>query len=50
MTWCEIDKFAQKAYQALYDTRGEQFYENIRDIDAGELADFDLLVAGLKKT
>ena len=44
--WCEIDKFAQKAYRALYDTGGEQFYENIRNIDAGELADFDLLVAG----
>ena len=42
--WCEIDKFAQKAYRALYDTGGEQFYENIRNIDAGELADFDLLV------
>ena len=50
VTWCEIDKFAQKTYQALYDTGGEQFYENIRNIDAGELADFDLLVAGLKKT
>ena len=50
MAWCEIDRFAQKAYRALYDTGGEQFYENIRNIDAGELADFDLLVAGLKKT
>ncbi len=44
--WCEIDKFAQKAYRALYDTGGEQFYENIRNIDAGELADFDLLTGG----
>lgn len=40
--WCEIDRFAQKAYKALYDTGGEQFYENIRDIDVGKLADFDL--------
>ena len=46
VAWCEIDKFAQKAYRALYDTGGEQFYENIRNIDAGELADFDLLVGG----
>ena len=46
VAWCEIDKFAQKAYRALYNTGGEQFYENIRNIDAGELADFDLLVAG----
>lgn len=37
--WCEIDRFAQKAYKALYDTGGEQFYENIRDIDVGKLAD-----------
>ena len=46
VAWCEIDKFAQKAYRALYNTGGEQFYENIRNIDAGELADFDLLVGG----
>lgn len=44
--WCEIDRFAQKAYKALYDTGGEQFYENIRDIDVGKLADFDLLIGG----
>ena len=44
--WCEIDRFAQKAYKALYDTGGEQFYENIRDIDVGKLADFDLLSGG----
>ena len=46
VAWCEIDGFAQKAYRALYDTGGEQFYENIRNIDAGELEDFDLLVEG----
>ncbi len=31
--WCEIDRFAQKSYRALFDTGGEQFYANIRDID-----------------
>ena len=46
MGWCEIDRFAQKAYKALYDTGSEQFYENIRDIDVGKLADFDLLIGG----
>ena len=46
MGWCEIDKYAQKAYRALYDTGGEEFYENIRDIDTGGLADFDLLTGG----
>ncbi len=44
--WSEIDKFAQKAYRALYDTEGEAFYENIRAIDTGGLADFDLLTGG----
>ncbi|MCM1508572.1 MAG: DNA (cytosine-5-)-methyltransferase [Ruminococcus flavefaciens] len=46
VAWCEIDKFAQKAYRTLYETGGEQFYENIRDIDTARLADFDLLVGG----
>ncbi len=46
VAWCEIDKFAQMAYKSLYDTRGEQFYENIRNIDTRELTDFDLLVGG----
>ena len=46
VAWCEIDKFAQKSYRALYDTGGEDFYENIRDIDAAGLRDFDLLVGG----
>ncbi|MDE5753429.1 MAG: DNA cytosine methyltransferase, partial [Oscillospiraceae bacterium] len=44
--WCEIDKFAQKAYRTLYDVGGENFYENIRTIDARGLADFDLLTGG----
>ena len=46
VAWCEIDKFAQKAYRMLYDTGDEQFYENIRNINAGELTDFDLLTGG----
>ena len=25
--WCEIDRFAQKAYRTLYDTKGEIFYD-----------------------
>lgn len=46
VAWCEIDRFAQRSYRALYDTGGEDFYENIRDIDARGLKDFDLLVGG----
>ena len=44
--WCEIDKFAQKAYRALYDTESEVFYEDITKIDYGSMPDFDLLVGG----
>ena len=44
--WCEIDKFAQKAYRALYDTGGEAFYEDITKIDYRGMPDFDLLVGG----
>lgn len=43
---CEIDKYAQKAYHEIYDTGGEQFYEDIRKIDTGQLANFDLFVGG----
>ena len=44
--WCEIDRYAQKAYRALYDTGGEKFYEDITKIDYGGMPDFDLLVGG----
>ena len=44
--WCEIDKFSQKAYRALYNTGGEAFYEDITKIDYGGMPDFDLLVGG----
>jgi DNA-cytosine methyltransferase len=44
--WCEIDRFAQKAYRTLYDTKGEIFYEDITKIDYGNMPDFDLLVGG----
>ena len=41
--WCEIDKFAQKAYRTLYDVGGEDFHENIRTTRG--LADFDSSLA-----
>ena len=44
--WCEIDKFSQKAYRALYNTGGEAFYEDITKIDYRGMPDFDLLVGG----
>ena len=42
--WCEIDKFAQKAYRILFDTGKEEFYEDITKIDYRTMPDFDLLV------
>lgn len=44
--WCEIDKFAQKAYRILFDTGKEEFYEDITKIDYRTMPDFDLLVGG----
>lgn len=44
--WCEIDKFAQKAYRILFDTGKEGFYEDITKIDCGKMPNFDLLVGG----
>ena len=39
---CEIDKYANQAYNAMYDTEGECFFEDARTIDPGALPDIDL--------
>ena len=44
--YCEIDKYAKKAYETLYDTEGEVFYDDARKIDPNELPDFDLICGG----
>jgi len=44
--FCEIDKFAQQAYRALYDTEKEYFCDDARTINPNEVPDFDLLCAG----
>lgn len=44
--FCEIDKFAQRAYRALYDTEKEYFCDDARKINPSEVPDFDLLCAG----
>ena len=44
--WCEIDKFAQEAYRAIHDTKGEYFCDDIRAIKPDELPAFDLIVGG----
>lgn len=43
---CEIDKYAKKAYETLYDTKGEVFYDDARKIDPNELPDFDIISGG----
>ena len=43
---CEIDKFAEKSYRALFDTKGEWFCSDIRKADPEEIPAFDLLCAG----
>ena len=42
--FCEIDKNAETAYRAMYDTKQEVFYNDITKINAEEMPDFDLSV------
>ena len=44
--WCEIDRYAQKAYRALYETEGEYFCDDATKIEPAELPDIDLICAG----
>ena len=44
--YCEIDKYAKKAYETLYDTENEVYYDDARKIDPNELPDLDLICGG----
>ena len=44
--YCEIDKYARQAYEAMYDTRGELFFEDARKIVPEQLPDIDLICGG----
>lgn len=44
--YCEIDKYAKQAYEAMYDTGGEIYFDDARKIVPEQLPDFDLLVGG----
>ena len=44
--YCEIDKYANQAYEAIYDTGGELYFDDARKIVPEQLPDFDLLVGG----
>ena len=45
--YCEINRHAKQAYEALYQTEGELYYEDATAINPEQLPDFDLLLAGL---
>lgn len=44
--FCEIDPYARKAYEAIYDTKGELFFEDARKIIPEDLPDIDLICGG----
>ncbi len=44
--WCEIDPYVRRAYEAIYDTRGEVCFYSARDIQPDELPDLDLICGG----
>ena len=44
--YCEINRYAKLAYETLYQTQGELYYEDATKINPGQLPDFDLLLAG----
>lgn len=43
---CEIDKYVNKAYCAMYDTEGEYYCDDARKIEPAEMPDFELICAG----
>ena len=43
---CEIDKYANRSYNALFDTKGEWFIEDARKADPSAMPDFQLLCGG----
>lgn len=44
--YCEKDKFARKSYEAMYDTKGEWFSDDITSIEPARLPKADLWTAG----
>ena len=44
--YCEIDKYAKQAHEAIHDTGGELYFDDARKIVPEQLPNFDLLVGG----
>lgn len=43
---CEIDKYADRSYRAIFNTEGEWFCNDAKKIRPEELPEFDLLCGG----
>lgn len=43
---CEIDKYANQAYNAIYEPKGELYFEDARTIAPNDLPELDLICAG----
>ena len=43
---CEIDKYANQAYNAIYEPKGEVYFHDARTIDPDEMPDIDLICGG----
>ena len=43
---CEIDKYANQAYNAMYEPKGEVYFQDARKIDPDEMPDIDLICGG----
>ena len=46
--YCEINRHAKQAYEALYQTQGELYYEDATSINPEQLPDFDFLITAKK--
>lgn len=44
--YCEIDKYAKQAYEAIYNTESEVYFHDARTIEPKELPDIDLICGG----
>lgn len=44
--FCEIDPYAKRAYEAMYDTKGEQYFSDVRTIQTEALPHLDLICGG----
>lgn len=44
--YCEIDEYAKRAYEALYNTEGEMYFDDARTINPDDLPDIDLICGG----